>query len=87
VYRPCGKVSGAYDYMHNAPYFGFQVQTTQGISSPANANGLSIRKTFEKTQSGVKLAAEVEATVVMGETRQGLTLYHFSAQLEPCSGH
>jgi hypothetical protein len=47
-------------YSHFVPTSGspwFQVQTTQGISSPANANGFSIRKTFEKTQSGVKLEA------------------------------
>lgn len=63
------KVSGSYDYLHNAPFFGFKVQTTQGVSSPANSNGFSIRKTIEKTSGPVKLEAEVEATVSMGEQK------------------
>mmetsp|Transcript_27977 Transcript_27977/g.68831 ORF Transcript_27977/g.68831 Transcript_27977/m.68831 type:complete len:206 (-) Transcript_27977:897-1514(-) len=61
------KVSGTYDYLHNAPFFGIQVQTTAGVSSPANANGFSIRKTFATSQKGVALEAEVEATLLMGE--------------------
>lgn len=63
------KVSGTYDYLHNAPYFGFKVQTTQGVSSPANSNGFSIRKTFEKSAGPVMMEAEVEATVQMGEQK------------------
>ena len=63
------KVSGCYDYLNNAPYFGFKVQTTQGVSSPANSNGFSICKTVEKTAGGVSMAAEIQASVNMGEQR------------------
>ena len=63
------KVSGAYDYDNNSPYFGFQVVTTQGVSSPANSNGFSIKKTFEQQQGPVNLQAEVEASVTMGVQR------------------
>jgi len=63
------KVSGTYDYLHNAPYFGFKVMTTAGVSSPANSNGFSIRKKFEKTSGGVTMEAEVEATVSLGEQK------------------
>ena len=42
------KVNGVYDYDHNVPYFGFNVATTSGVSSPANTNGFSVCKKFEK---------------------------------------
>ena len=49
------KVSGTYDYLNNAPYFGFKVQTTQGVSSPANSNGFSICKKIEKSAGPVTM--------------------------------
>jgi len=63
------KVSGNYNYLHNAPYFGFQVMTTSGLSSPANANGFSFAKTIRNEYGPAVVETEVEASVVMGETK------------------
>ena len=63
------KVNGVYDYDHNVPYFGFNVATTSGVSSPANTNGFSVCKKFEKGLGPLSLSAKVQSSVELGETK------------------
>ena len=69
------EVSGTYDYLHNAPFFGVQVQTTAGVSSPANANGFSIRKTFATSQKGVALEAAPYTSLLFSAQLEHLRVY------------